>query len=244
MSLTRPLFHLTVPSSRHSSSVTGGQELGPQSIHPPQSLAVVPLFLPQAPTARPSTLLPLASVPWLAKVEVLATQLAASCSSAPPPKSQLLLLLSSALPHSSSGGVKDNSGAFVEMRELLLDNMALLQHPSLMAATVLGTVVEQSPRPYSRCSASDHKSQECALHPWTQNRHRLWPTPQCGIARICSRRSCATSSIVGCAWHPPASLSVAAAPARGQAWEPRMPLCSCKPVRVKDQPSTSQTIPH
>ena len=36
-------------------------------------------------------------------------------------------------------------------------------NPSLMAATVLSTGGEQSPRPCTHCHAADHKSHECAL---------------------------------------------------------------------------------
>ena len=95
---------------------------------PPQSLATVPLFTPQTPGAEPSTLPPPASVLSLAEMEALATQLAAPRSSAPAPRSQLPLLLSSALPPIPARVVeKIRTGVFVEMRELLPDNVSLLQ---------------------------------------------------------------------------------------------------------------------
>ena len=50
---------------------------GANPFPPPQSLATVPLFNPQTPGAGPSTLPPPASVPSLAEIEALATQLAA-----------------------------------------------------------------------------------------------------------------------------------------------------------------------
>ena len=101
---------------------------GADPFPPPQSLATVPLFNPQAPGAGPSTLPPPASVPSLSEIEALATQLAAPRSSAPAPRSQLPLLLSSALPPIPARVVeKIRTGAFVEMRELLPDNVSLLQ---------------------------------------------------------------------------------------------------------------------
>ena len=102
--------------------------MGPRPLPPPQSLAAVPLFNPLTPTTGASTLPPAASVPSLAEIEALATQLAAPRSSAPPLKSQLPILLSPALPPIPARVVeKIRAGAFVEMRELLPDNVALLQ---------------------------------------------------------------------------------------------------------------------
>ena len=219
----------------------------------------MPLFSPQTSVTGPSTLPPSVTIPSLAEIEALATQLATPRSAAPPPKSQLPLLLSSALPPIPARVVeKIRAGTFVEMRELLPDNVALLQrlqetnlpghpppatpsrlrdirdplswagcfmafvaakvdspetrelmaygkiiislaqrhgglgwatydtlfrqqvaagaeaawsqlNPSLMAATVLGTAGEQSPRPCSHCRSSDHKTQECALAPLDLN---------------------------------------------------------------------------
>ena len=76
------------------------RSLGAGPLPPPQSLAAVPLFTPQTPVARPSTLLPPASVASLAEIGALATQLAAlphhrqraSCPSSCPQLSPLFQL--------------------------------------------------------------------------------------------------------------------------------------------------------
>ena len=74
----------------------------------------MPLLTPQTPVVGRCTLPPSASIPSLAEIEALATQLAA-----PPP-------VLSPPPYSSLGVVEKRGGAFVEMRELLLD-VALLK---------------------------------------------------------------------------------------------------------------------
>ena len=113
-----PLPDLFVPSA----SLPAGH------MPPPQSLAAVHLFSALPSQTSPATPTPSAASPSLPEIEANPNQLSQSHTTAPPLRLQQALLLFFALPPIPAQVVgRIKLGPFVEMRELLPDNVALLQ---------------------------------------------------------------------------------------------------------------------
>ena len=123
-----PLSDLPLPSRRHNSAGAGEQELCSWSAAPTsvsgRSPPIRPLDAPSMAFNPPTAIM----CPITGQGCGLSHPSRQPRSSAPPSKSKQPLLLSSALPPIPARTVeKIRSWAFVEMRELLPDNVALLQ---------------------------------------------------------------------------------------------------------------------
>ena len=149
-----PIAGATAPAPPHSTSmvsVTAPAGSQPGAMPLPQAIGAVPLFSHASSTVTPSCNGPTnggaCNPPTLAELEAMISPISPSPATATNHKAQPLIL-SSALPPVSARVVERiRAGAFVDLKELLPDNVALLQR---LQETNLGTQASSSNSPRMR----------------------------------------------------------------------------------------------